>query len=50
MNPNTDAADTGLSPVAGRGPAYSIQRAYAGFMMWLISRLLQAASAVDQKR
>jgi hypothetical protein len=47
MNSNPDVVDTGLSPAAGRGPAYSIQRAYAGFMMWLISRLLQAASAVD---
>ncbi|MDH3914588.1 MAG: hypothetical protein OEU49_01995 [Chromatiales bacterium] len=47
MSPNPNIIDTELSPAAGRGPSYAIQRVYAGFMMWLISRLLQAASAVD---
>ena len=47
MNLTPNVVDTELSPAAGRGPAYAIQRGYAGFMMWLISRLLQAASAVD---
>jgi len=35
------------SALAGRGLPYSLQRAYVRFMLWLIGRLLQAASAVD---
>lgn len=53
----TDPAQSGMSnspdpsvraaPVAGPGPSYSLQRRYVTFMMWLIARLLQAASAAD---
>ncbi len=45
-NPHNAIADAG--PCAGRGLSYSAQRRYVAFMMWLIARLLQAASAVDQ--
>ena len=47
MSTDPTAAAARPSPVAGRGLSYSIQRAYSVVMMWLISRLLQAASAVD---
>lgn len=35
--------------LAGRGLPYSLQRTYVRFMLWLIGRLLQAASAVDDE-
>jgi hypothetical protein len=48
MNRNSHKAIGHSAPVAGRGPSYSVQRRYVAFMMWLIARLLQAASAVDR--
>jgi len=36
------------TPVAGRSLSYSVQRRYVVFMMWLIARLLQAASTADR--
>ena len=41
-----------VSPIIaleGRGLPYSLQRAYVRCMLWLIGRLLQAASVVDEE-
>jgi hypothetical protein len=47
MNDAAGAEKGGLVTLAGRGLPYSFQRVYVRFMLWLIGRLLQAASAVD---
>lgn len=48
MSTSPDPAAAHLVSVAPRGLSYSVQRRYASFMMWLISRLMQAASAIDR--
>ncbi len=47
MSTSTGTARQLPKPVRGRGPGYALQRAYVRIMMWLISRLLVAAAAVD---
>ena len=47
MNTSPDLSPPAAA-IAGPGPSYSLQRRYVAFMMWLIARLLQAASAADR--
>lgn len=47
MSSDLQATPASFTTLASRGIGYSLQRAYVRLMMWLISRLLQAASAVD---
>lgn len=48
MTDRTGTADHGIATLEGRGLSYSVQRTYVRFMLWLIGRLLQAASVVDE--
>ena len=41
--------DKRVATLEGRGLSYTVQRAYVRVMLWLIGRLLQAASAVDEE-
>lgn len=47
MNSSPRAVPAAVTPLESRGITYPLQRAYVRLMMWLISRLLQAAAAVD---
>jgi hypothetical protein len=43
------STETRLVVIEGRGLRYGLQRTYVRFMLWLIGRLLQAASVVDDE-
>jgi len=42
-------AEKGIATLERRGLSYPVQRTYVRFMLWLIGRLLQAASVVDEE-
>lgn len=49
MNQQSGTSASSLAALERRGLPYSLQKVYVRFMLWLIGRLLQAASGVDEE-